>query len=436
MNPVEHARAALYVGRGVVRAFGFGLLTPIIVLAAFSTVLNPIRLAAQEPAKLVAAAERLSPASIASPDEIGRWIDELGHDAFTVRQAAASQLLSAGMSAREPLLAIVDGPDPERRAAARRLIALIDQSDFHRRLEAFAADTDGRQHLTLPGWDQYQKLVGSDPAARALFVEMQRHEGPLIAALFGASKQAPNHALESRLVRLVQWQNLGGNRSVSPPLGSSAALLFLGSVADIDMSDDAAALIALLLQRSPFPETLRSDNRQDATRRLAVAWLLHCPTKNENILQQRLSTISNNGLEEALPLPLAVIGGEGPYKRTQPITRAVAALVIGQFGGAEHVDRLEPLLADTSICNGNGLQQQLPGQQAVQVRDVALVVMLQLTGQKPADYGYINARNQPQRAFQLQSLSRDNDQQRNEAIAKWRQWRAASKNASEPEKLK
>jgi hypothetical protein len=234
----------------------------------------------------------------------------------------------------------------------------------------------------------------------------------------------------------VQWQNLGGNRPGSPPLGSSAALLFLGSVAEIDVSDEAAALIELLLQRSPFPETLRSDNRQDATRRLAVAWLLHCPTKNENILQQRLSIISTAGLEEALPLPLAVIGGEAPYKRTQPFTRAIAALVIGQFGGAEHVDRLEPLLADASTCNGNGLQQQLPGQQAVQVRDVALVVMLQLSGQKPADYGYINVPKQPQKTIQLQSLYRDNDQQRIEAIAKWRQWRAANKNAPEPEKSK
>ena len=114
------------------------------------------------------------------------------------------------MSAREPLLVIVDGPDPERRAAARRLVALIDQSEFHRRLEAFAADTEGRQRLTLPGWDQYQKLVGSDPAARALFVDMQRHEGALIAAMFGASKQPPGDLLESRLVRLVQWQNIGG----------------------------------------------------------------------------------------------------------------------------------------------------------------------------------------------------------------------------------
>jgi hypothetical protein len=63
----------------------------------------------------------------------------------------------------------------------------------------------------------------------------------------------------------------------------------------------------------------------------------------------------------------------------------------------------------------------------VQVRDVALVMMLQLTGQRPADYGYINARTQGARNYQLQSLFRENDAQRLEAIAKWKAWRTAQK---------
>jgi hypothetical protein len=433
MNPVKHACSVSLRSGHAARAFGFMLLTTVGVFAVFLAVVVPIHVAAEEPARLVATTQKLTPASVASPDEISRWIDELGHDAFTVRQSAASQLLAAGMSAREPLMAVVDGPDPERRAAARRLVALIDQSEFHRKLEAFAADTEGRQHLTLPGWEQYQKLIGSDAAARALFVEMQRHEGGLLAAMFGASKQPPSDLLESRLVRVVQLQNMGGVRSFSPQLGSSAALLFLGSIAEIEVSDDAARLIEMLLQRPPFLESLRSDNRQDAVHRLAVAWLLHCPAKNENILQQRLSIISQIGVEDALPLPRAVIKGDDPYKRTQPSTRALATLVIGQFGGAEDMDRLEPLLENSANCNG---LQQLPGQPSVQVRDVALVVMLQLTGQRPADYGYVNARLQSPKLFQLATLGRENDQQRAEAIAKWRQWRAENKNSPEPQKPK
>lgn len=430
MKTVEHARAAFAQRRLNVRAFVIQGLAPTCAIAIVWAAFYASRVTAQEPAKLVATADRSSVSSIASPDEISRWIDELGHEAFTVRQAAASRLLAAGMSAREPLRAIADGPDPETRAAARRLVALIDQSEFHRRLEAFAADTDGHQGLTLPGWDQFQKLVGGDPPARALFVDMQRQEGALLSAMFGATKRGSGDLLQSRLVRLIQWQNIVNNRTSAPSLGSSAALLFLGSLAEIQVSDESAMLIENLLQRPPILETLRTDNRQDAVRRLAVAWLIHCPAKNEEVLRQRLSIISSMGLEEALPLPLAVIGGEQPYQRVHSNTRALAALLVGQLGRREHIERLEPLLDDVSNCNP--FQQQLPGQPNVQVRDVALVVMLQLTDQRPADYGYVNARVQPPKIYQIQTLFRENDQQRTEAIAKWRQWRADQKNAPAP----
>jgi HEAT repeat protein len=372
----------------------------------------------------VVAAKKVSPPPAVSQDEIARSISELGHDAFTVRQAAASRLLAAGTPARDALLAIVDGPDPETRAAARRLISQIDQSEFHRRLEAFAADTDGALGVTLPGWDRFKKVVGSDPPARALFVDMQRQEGALIASAFGGTKRANGELLDSRLLRVTQWQNSINDRSVTPPLGSCAAMLFLGAAPDIDVSEGAAQQIEGMLQRPPVLEALRSDNREGPVRRLVVDWLLNCPTKNEGILQHRLSMISAVGLEDALPLALKVVAGEPPHKRVSSQTRAFAVLVVGQFGKAEHVDRLEPLLQDASVCQ----PAQMPTN-AVQVRDVALVVMLQLTDQRPADYGYVNARSQG-RNLQIQSLFRENDAQRAEAIAKWKAWRAEQKAAA------
>jgi hypothetical protein len=389
-----------------------------------------MQVAAEEPAMLIDTANRPMAASIATPDDIARWIDELGNDAFTVRQAAATHLLTAGMPAREALLAIVDGPDPEKRAAARRLVAQIDQSEFHRRLEAFAADIEGKQKLTLPGWEQFQKLVGNDAAARALFVEMQQQEGALIASTLGAAQQAPSEILESRLVKLVQWQQMGGNRRSAPPLGSRATLLFLGSVPEVEVSDSAASLIEVLLQQQPFLEALRSDNREDATRRLAIAWLLNCPSKSDEILRHRLSVISTANLPEGLPLALGVVSGDEPYKRTSALTRAMAALLIGQIGGPEYIEKLEPLLADTANCTQ--FQQQAPGQPnaTIQVRDVVLVALLQLTGQQPSDYGYATARKQTPKAYPLGTLSRQNDQQRVDSIAKWHQWRAAQKKAA------
>jgi len=335
--------------------------------------------------------------------------------------------LAAGISAREPLLAIADGPDPETRAAAKRLVALIDQSEFHRRLEAFAADTTGDRGLTLPGWEEYRELVGRDDAARALFVEMQKHEGPLLSAVYGVSAQPPEQLWEDRLLRIVQWQTTIADRSVSPPLGSCAAVLFLGSSKRIEISDRGAMLVENLIQRPPLQQTLATAGPQDALRRLVVGWILHCPNKNDVVLTRRLNLISMANLKEALPLAIDVAEGDPEYLRVPPLTKTAAMLVIGQLGRREHIKHLEPMLEDSTICLP--LQPQVPGQPAanVQVRDVALVVMLQLTGQRPADYGYLHARLQPQRTFQIQTLHRENDTQRAEAIAKWRTWRSGKR---------
>jgi hypothetical protein len=383
--------------------------------------------AGEESTKPAASAER---PSAASREEIGRWIEDLGHDAYTVRQAAASRLIAAGVPARESLATIVDGPDPEVRAAAQRLIALIDRTEFRRRLEAFAADIDGRQGLSLPGWEAYQKLAGTSAAARSLFVDMYRHEGTLLAGVFGGRKQVARDLLESRLMRQVQLQLISSDRTAAPPLASCAAIVFVATAPEANMSDHMAVLIIEnVIQRSPIVETLRPDSNQEAVRRLVIGWLLNCKSKNEGLLARRLTLISNAELADALPVALAVVSAEPPYQHVQSTYRAAAALIVGQLGKREDIERLEPLLENVSICTSP--QMQVQGQPAgvVQVRDVALVAMLQLTGQRPADYGYVNARQQS-KAYELVSLFRENNQQRAEAIAKWRQWRASQKGAS------
>jgi hypothetical protein len=203
-------------------------------------------------------------------------------------------------------------------------------------------------------------------------------------------------------------------------------MLFLGTAAEMTVSDRGAMLVENMIQRPPLREALAAAGAQDAVRRLVSGWILNCPNKNELILARRLNLASTIDLKEALPLALAVASGDPQYASVPPSTRAIAVLLVGQLGSREHVRHLEPLLNDVTVCMP--LQAQVPGQAArsVQVRDVALVVMLHLTGQRPADYGYLHARLQPQRTFQLQTLHRENDEQRAAAIAKWRTWQAAA----------
>ncbi len=378
--------------------------------------------------------ETVSDSSGATKDDVAHWIKDLSSDAFSLRQEAATRLLAAGSIAHDSLRQLAEGPDPETRASARRLIALIDRSEFRRRLDAFAADTDGRKGLTLPGWEQYQKLVGSDAAARTLFVDMQRQEGPVIAAIFNSPKRPPEELWESRLVRIAQWQNPNGQRAGAPPIGSCAAMLFLGSLPEMNISNAAASFVQNIIQRPPVNSALLPDNSQPALRKLVVTWILQCPNKSEEVLRERLNIIQIASLVDALPLAIQVCSNDSQYLHVTPLTKAFAVLTIGQLGSRQNVPQLEPLLDDASICLP--AQVQVPGQPAtsVELRDVALVAVLSLTEQAPADYGYIAARMEVPHRFQLQSLYRDNDSQRAVAVAKWREWRASHPDALKGDK--
>jgi hypothetical protein len=386
-----------------------------------------VAMAAMPCAAQVAPAEKpvATASSRVSDGEIQRWIAELGNDAYPVRQQAADRLLAAGAAARPALLKLAEGPDPETRSAARRLISLIDRSEFHRRLEAFAADTDGRQGLTMPGWDTYRKLVGGDVDDRALFVEIQRSEPALLAAVFDNAKRSRDDLLEVRLQRITQWQPNVVNATASPSLGSCAAMLFLGSIAETEPSDTATGLISVLVQRPPVREHLQRNTGQKAVRRLAIAWVLNCPNKSESSINSRLMAIGTLGLEDALALPLAIISGGPEYSHVQPAIKALAMVTIGQLGNRSHVDKLEPLLNDTTIYM-TATQEGVPGAPTgtVQVRDAALVILLRLTDQLPTDYGYIASQQISPRSFSIQPLGADGDKRRAQAIAKWRQWRA------------
>jgi len=332
------------------------------------------------------------------------------------------------------LLKVTGSPDPEIRAAARRIVTLIEVSDLHSRIEAFAADADGQQGVTLPGWDVYRRLVGDDRGARALFVEMQRQESALMAGMFRDRSPVREAAWEERLLRLVQFLATNeGRTNVRPTLGTSATMILLGSVPETASSNQAASRLASLIERQAIREAMQSGSHRDAFRRLVVAWIVHCPSKLESVLLRRLAMARNNNLREALPLALAVVDGEPDYAKVSATVRAAAVLLVGQAGGREQVERLEPLLEDEAVCIRTtfAVARQRPRMMvAVEMRDVALVVILHLTGQKPADYGYVHARRQSDQIYDLQTLFVIDASQRTAALAKWRAWKTAQELAA------
>jgi hypothetical protein len=359
-----------------------------------------------------------------SSAEINRWIDDLGADSYTVRQSAADRLMNGGFAARAALGEVADAPDPEIRAAARRLITLIDQNEFSRQLAEFAADVDGRRGITLPGWQEFGSLVGQDEAARALFVEMQREEAPLLAQMFEQPNGGRDVAWDDHLARLMNWRIASQQGGFRAPLGSCATMFFLGSLPDTKISDPAAGQLVQLAQLPPVGELLTTNRPENAVRRLVSAWVVDCPSHSDQVLQLRLALLINYQLTEALPLAKAVARHDPEFLTVFPPQRVNALLAVGKLGSAKDVPDLEPLLEDRTEYLRKPLANRPQGyEDSVQIRDVALATMLRLTGQEPIAYGYLHARPHPQSVFDPASLGMESDDVRNAAAAKWRAWR-------------
>jgi hypothetical protein len=370
-----------------------------------------------------------------SEQDIDSWIESLGHDAYAVRQAAARKLLSAGTAARDRLSSAAECPDPESRAAARRLIALIDKAEFDEQLAAFAADADGSAGRSLPGWDRYKKLVGSDFAARTLFVEMQRSEAGLLADAFRNDGSSPRQRWEDRLVRLLRWPVGLENGPAMPPLGSCATMVFLSATHEGRVSDRTAMYIPQLVQRPPIQQALQANATNDAVRRLVTAWVVECPNNSDPVLQQRLNLALVQEMPEGVPLAVRVATRDPDFFTVNPGVRAVALLLIAKLGRTADAEKLEPLLEDATVCQTFARMPAAGGGaiRDIQIRDVALVTMLHLTGQDPADYGYRQVRRQSQQLLDPGSLFTEGDEQRAAAISKWHEWRTKQRRDVAPQ---
>ena len=149
-------------------------------------------------------------------------VRQLGDDSFARREEATSELIKIGVPARPALKRGVGKSDPEIRFRCQRILTTIAYNERFGQLEAFADDVDGKLGLTLPGWERFSKVVGTDKASRRLFVEMQRAE----AAIFDKIDSDPKAASDLFAQRCRELQQSMRFPQFDAESFSIAALLF------------------------------------------------------------------------------------------------------------------------------------------------------------------------------------------------------------------
>jgi hypothetical protein len=344
-------------------------------------------------------------------------IRELGSDSFAAREQAAHKLVDLGIAARDALLEASADPDAEVRMRARAILATVFESDFRDRLEAFSADHDGSHKKTLPGWEQFAASFGTGTLARQLFVDMQRAEPELLEALVKGGKPA-SEALDARCRGVIQ------QAAQTPPdgrltLGTVASLLLVGASEGVSVDEQVGGqLFPWLIWQPVFQKNARESNRATMLKKLLGMWVLKDASpaaSTENLKFAALFDLKIEGLNLAIRL-LA-------DQQSAAAAKANAILIVGKFGGPQQVSMIEKLLDDKTGCSS--VQGTNPPRQfELQLRDVALAIVVRLTGQNLRDYGFQSVQPHPTTLFQVGTLTFSAPGVREAALKKWSRWRA------------
>ena len=161
-------------------------------------------------------------------------------------------------------------------------------------------------------------------------------------------------------------------------------------------------------------------------RKLLVSYLEQ--RTDPSLLHQNLYLAMNFNLKECAGWAMKV----AKNKDTPSFIRATALATIGKVGGKEQVADLESFLTDTTQL---GQSQFNTVRIQTEMRDVALAMIVQLSGQSAADYGfpYLGQlqpalRANPQNVFFAPTMLGFSDSTSREAAFKrWKEWSASEK---------
>lgn len=390
---------------------------------------TPVQPSASESAP-AAAAPAGQPGATPDPSAL---VAQLGDESYEVRQQAAEQLAKLGLPARQALEEGLHHADPEVRRRCRWILADVLEADYQRRLEAFVADTEGKQQHDIPGWNRYCRLVGSDRTAREFFRDMQRAERGLLIST-AAGTQA---AAESLTLRLAQMQRMmqmpqPGRRNV-PSAASVAAVLFVCSDPELKLPENLAEspYLTSIIQQEEFRKAVveGDEAKRRPPRRILGQWISR--PGSPNTLYMKLNLASQYEIPEGIIVARRLIEDRNmPHGHF----RAMAINVIGKVGGKSYAGLLDGMLDDQTVCFQGVIGRQVNGKNVTtqiktMVCDIALTWLVHLTGQDHAQYGHPDAKQEFERMSKIVGyqpnfiqMGYEKDEVRAAALKKWREY--------------
>jgi hypothetical protein len=360
--------------------------------------------------------ESAEPANLETEGSVETLVQLLGDEQFSTREQATSRLIEIGLTAKSALERGSQHPDREVRYRCVRILTIIREMDFQRRLDAFAAGRDDDHGL--PGWELYRDTIGGSPEARTLFVEMQKAEPDIMQAI----EIGPQEVGKSLTLRCIQIQQLQSMARQAIPLGTIAAMLFVVADGKVDVRQESGAALSSLCYQPEVQNAMNDGSRRPIIRRLLGDWIKR---GDSWAAFQNLSLAMRYEMKEGLVPARKVLENAANH----PHIRQNAILAIAKLGDRTDIPLLEGLLEDQSR-----LATQRSGDKTfeTQLRDVALAAILLLEDKDPKDFGFDRIQRNDMSVFVIATVGFSDDEQRSQVLKKFRDARAAEEATHDP----
>ena len=313
-------------------------------------------------------------------------VHKLGSLDFADREEAQARLTRMGRLALPALTeAIASHPSAEVRFRSQLILPRAAAADLHARVETFLADTEGKFEHDLPGWSEFQKLTGPNPAARVVFAELLTD--PVDRELLFASARPGADLAQSVAGRKQDLYQTRSSRVTEsdrrdPSVANVMALLFAESRVSVSVQLTRRPLSPSVLFSTAGVSTAVNDPTEKGRvyRAIVVRWI---ETRADPVsMNQAINIARTLDLPEGAGVAARLAG----HKSATAYIRAQAVMALSRMEAKEHLPILESLLSDDSVVMAG--RRPVVDADDIQLRDVALVAALLLTGQDPEDYGF------------------------------------------------
>jgi len=348
-------------------------------------------------------------------------VQQLGASNYREREEARSELIRMGSGVEPILREGMVNADAEIRSRSRAILPLAMSYDMERHLQVFLAGKEDKEHPAPAGWPRFKEYVGDSAKARETFAGLHRFDAAFLTAL--AENPAGQKARMSARCTEFMYARNTHNAAVSP---EEVSLLLFASL-EPKLKLDAAGhsnLSSALHGMSYQPRGKEVLRNHAIVRKLLVRYIAE---GNGGTDYNGLYLVANLELKEGADIARKIIA------RTDrdPLARSMAIAILGKLGDKSDIPNLVAQLSDQSQMGETQLEK---GQRLrTQVRDVALVSLVQLTGQALSDYNFTylkmlggNARFNVALSPGLCGFA--DDAVRDAALKRWNEWYEKNKN--------